>query len=116
MIFAKTNPAAKACVQADPFNVTVFDAPYFTASAQSYKLGQSSTRFEVVFGDFVQPPIQPDVPAEPPFKRMVTTMIEFSSEELAGWGVDDVYVLEKIASSYGIEILEILIKDDTYSV
>lgn len=115
MLFAKVNPTAKVGVQTDPFNVLIKEASYMTAMASTYKLGQSSTRFEVVFGEFREPgPV--DEPALPPFNVMYTTSVEFTSEELATWGADDTVALELIAAKLGTDVVEVVNQPEIFAL
>jgi hypothetical protein len=116
MLFAKINPTAKMGIQEDVFNVLISEAPYITATAQMYKLGQAHTRFEVLFGDFPEPIVDPNEPAQPPFKKMLTQVMEFTAEELSSWGADDTVVLELIADKLGVDVVEIVNKEDIYTL
>jgi hypothetical protein len=116
MLFAKITPTAKIGIQENVFNVVVTEAPYMTAIAQVYKLGQSYTQFEVVFGDFSDQVTDPNQPAPPPFKKMLTQFMEFSAEELSNWGADDSIVLELIAQKLGADIIEVVNKQDIYTL
>ena len=116
MLFARISPTAKIGVQQDPFNVTIIEAPYMTAIAQLYRLGESITRFEIIFGDFNIVSQDPQQPAESPFKRMFTLILELTAQELSTWEADDSIVLEIIANKLSIDILEIVNKEDIYTV
>lgn len=107
MLFAKINPTAKIAKQTDPFNIAFIEVSYMTAMAAGYKLGQSTTIFEVIFGEFTTPG-SPDEPALAPFHVMYTIHVEFTSEELVSWGVDDSVALELIAAKLGTEIVEVV--------
>lgn len=116
MLFAKTNPTAKVGVQQDPFNVLVIEADFMTAIAQVYKLGQSVTSFEVIFGNFNEEIADPELPAQSPFKRMAVFTVELTAEELVNWGADDTVVLEILANKLGVDIVEVINKEDIYTI
>lgn len=116
MLFGKITPTAKIGIQQDPFNVTIAEALFMTAIAQVYKLGQSVTYFEVIFGNFNEVVNDPELPAQPPFTRMLTVTVELTAEELVNWGSDDTVVLEIIANKLGVEILEVINDEDIFAV
>lgn len=115
MLFAKINPTAKIAKQTDPFNIEVIEVSYMTAMAAGYKLGQLTTTFEVIFGEFTTPGA-PDEPALAPFHVMHTTHVEFTSEELVSWGADDTVALELIAAKLGTNVVEVVNEPDIFAL
>jgi hypothetical protein len=94
MLFAKISPQAQLITQATPFSSTTKNVEYMSAIARPYAIGAEVVNFEVLFGDMVfdenQNPIS--------FQNVITSNVTLSSTQLAGWGVDDSYILTQIAS------------------
>jgi hypothetical protein len=94
MLFAKISPQAQLITQATPFSSTTKNVEYMSAIARPYAIGAEVVNFEVLFGDMVfdenQNPIS--------FQNVITSNVTLNSTQLAGWGVDDSYILTQIAS------------------
>lgn len=114
MLFAKISPTAKAAIQDDAFIVYGKECEWMTATTE-YRLGQGSTRFQIVFGNFVTNP-DPNAPAQSPFRRELTVFEDFTSQELSTWGEDDSVVFNIIAARLGTAIVEVVDKPEITSI
>lgn len=114
MLFAKINPTAKVATQDSAFTIHGKDCEWMTASTQ-YNLGQSYTRFQITFGNFITNP-NPSEPAQSTFDKSLTIFEDFTNEELANWGEDDSIVFSIIASKIGTTVVDIVDKPDIQSV
>ncbi len=114
MLFAKINPTAKAAIQDNAFTIHGKDCEWMTASTQ-YNLGQSYTRFQITFGNFITNP-NPSEPAQSTFDKSLVIFEDFSNEELATWGEDDSVVFDIIASKINTTIVEVVERPDIESI
>ncbi len=114
MLFAKINPTAKSAIQEDAFTINEKECEWMTASTQ-YNLGQSYTRFEISFGNFLVNP-DPNEPAQSTFDKSLTIFADFTNQELSTWGEDDSVVFTIIASKIGTTVVEVVDKPEIQSI
>ncbi len=94
MLFAKISPQAQLISQANPFSSTTKNVEYMSAIARPYAIGAEVVNFEVLFGDIIFD--ENEVPVS--FQNVITSNVSLNSTQLAGWGVDDSYILTQIAA------------------
>lgn len=104
MLFAKVSPQAQVLTQVSPFSSVTRNVEYMSAIARPYPLGAESVNFEVLFGDVTFDENENPVM----FQNVVTYNVTLESNQLSGWGVDDSYVLNQLASVLGTSVVSTL--------
>lgn len=100
MLFAKISPAAQKIIQTTPFESTTQTADYMSALARPYALGSNKVNFEVIYSNVIfdenQNPIK--------YENLTSNVLSLEGSQLQGWGTDDSYILQQIASILNITI------------
>lgn len=100
MLFAKISPVAQKIVQTTPFESTTQTADYMSALARPYSLGANKVNFEVIYSNITfdenQNPLKYD--------SLISNMISLEGDQLQGWGSDDSFILQQLATILGVTI------------
>lgn len=100
MLFAKISPVAQKVIQTTPFESTTQTADHMSALARPYSLGSNKVNFEVIYSNIILDENQNPVR----FETVTSNMITLEGDQLQGWGSDDSYVLQQLASILNVTI------------
>ncbi len=106
MIFAKINPPLSMVDQINPFSqeVTYRIGDYMAAIANPYILGADKVELTISFGSCTLS----EAGEVTDFTAYHRERLELSGEVIEGWGQDDSYILQAVASNKGIEVESIV--------
>lgn len=109
MLVAKISPAASFVSQSSPFGQPETIAlEHMAVVSHRYVAGGSmQSDFQVMFG-FYKPELN-DEPSS--FTTVSSTGVYLTAEELSGWGTDDSFILNVVASKLGTSVVEVIEKE-----
>jgi hypothetical protein len=109
MLVAKISPAASFVSQSSPFGqAETITVEHMAVVSHKYVAGGSiQSDFQVMLG-FYKPEIN-DEPSS--FTTVSSTGVYLTAEELSGWGTDDSFLLNAVASKLGTSVVEVIEKE-----
>lgn len=100
MLFAKISPVAQKVVQTTPFESSTITADHMSALARPYGLGTNKVNFEVIYSNIILDENQNPVR----YETVTSNMISLEGDQLQGWGSDDSFILQQLATILNITI------------
>lgn len=100
MLFAKISPVAQKVVQTTPFESSTITADHMSALARPYGLGTNKVNFEVIYSNIVSDENQNPVR----YETVTSSMITLEGAQLQGWGSDDSFILQQLATILNVTI------------